>query len=184
MKKDYAYIALLDDETTKIVLSVQNHLIKEYGKSSPGWPPHITVTRGNLLTQEELEQVKIKLSSLKNIQPVTVTIGGFFFKNKSEDIYSLRIIIQPNTILQNLSHNVTDITSCFETIEPVPEKQDYWITVGEKISGAEIESLQKYLNTVTIPSEIIISSCSIFYSTFNEDALNKAYEIERFNFEI
>lgn len=184
MKKDYAYIALLDDETTKIILSVRNYLIKEYGKSSPGWPPHITVTRGNLLTQEELEQVKIKFSSLENLQPFTVTTGGFFFKKKSEDTYSLRIIIQPNPILQNLSHTVTDITSSFETITPVPEKQEYWITVGEKISGAEIESLQKYLNTVTIPSEISISSCSIFYSTFNDDAFNKAHEIESFNFEI
>lgn len=146
------------------------------------WPPHITLARGNFLTDQELEAVKenfVSLSAVTNL--FSLVSNGFILEKKTENNYSLRIDIQKTEELHKLGKDIFEATSEFEAPIQTFANEKYWVTLVGGITESEKEEIENYLKDVNIP-EIIPLSFSIFYSVFNVDKPKMAYEIQSFPF--
>lgn len=182
MKKDYAYILLLDQESSSFITKVQEYIVQKYVKASIQWPPHITLARGNFLTDEELEMVEEKLASLSTTTTCfKIVSDGFIFEKKGENNYALRIGIQKSDALHDLGKSIFEATKEFEAPIQTFTNEKYWITIVGGLSEVEKSEIEIYLKDIMLP-EMTPSSFSVFYSVFNVDKPKEAYEIQRFHF--
>lgn len=180
MKKDYAYIAPLDKSTDQTIKIIQKGIENTYFKKPAQWVPHITLARGSYLTDAELLTVKERFSAFKNMPSFKINLNNFIFQKKSEDNYSLRIAVEKNDNIKNLSESIVKATEEFETPMTIFTQEEYWITICGNISENEKSKIKTYLDTIKIPKEVVIDKVLIFYSVFNSDKPAYAYEIAQF----
>ena len=182
MGNDYAYISLLDPDATLRVKWIQNTVCGELGKLGEQWPPHVTLSRGNLLSAGDLVEVVKAFSNLTLLCPLVVPTEGFVVKRKNENSSSLRILLKSTPELLSLAQKVFSATDRFETPIRNPVNTAFHITLVSTIENEEIFRVEKLIENASLPEAITLDSLSIFYSTFNEDRPDMAYEVKKIAF--
>ena len=188
MKKDYTYIVLFDEVTTRVVRDIQAKLSGVFGFSEypKQWQPHITVSFGNLLTDEELSEVRKELQGIaQDFSPFQLKFNNYQINQREingNSFFSLRLKLAPNPELDVFSERVREVAKNFETPFDVFTKDHYHVGLGRYArSDLDDEKIKEIITIDTLP-EVIIRSFSIFHSMENTPKPEKATEIERFNF--
>lgn len=183
MKSDYTYVSLLDPVSAVLVRDLQKGLAERFGRSvfSEQWPPHVTVSRGSLLSQEEVGSASSELAaSLSETTAFSAGIDSIMsFEQDIEGTayHSLAFRLSPSRSLDLLSSRVASVASRYQPSFDGFTAERFHISIGKyekaAFEGIDIESV--------IPkgclSEISINSVSLFYSTTNHPRPDKPFEV-------
>jgi 2'-5' RNA ligase len=189
IKKDYAYVALLDPKTSQVIKEIQSRLKKVCGNSEyeGQWPPHTTISFGNLLSSNELVEVKKNFNNIaQSHKPFNIyfekisIIKKVVQKNK---YYYITFKIKKNKYLDALSREVMKVAQKHDIPFDKFTKYRFHVTIGKyAVSDLSKRKLLEIIGNKNTIQKAMISSFSIFYSTFNNPRPKNATEVDRFDF--
>jgi len=170
LKESCVYITIAEGKLKKeidIIQSKMRDIIGDVPYFSQ-WPPHMTLSYGNNLSEEELNLVNKRLDSIasntksfpiifdKEIVFITKNIGNIKF-------YGIKLKILPNENLNNISKKIINIADNFEAPIKGFFKSEFHLTIltTPDISDEMFEKLKAQSSSWKITSPAIINSFSI-----------------------
>ncbi|MDB4984332.1 MAG: hypothetical protein JWM20_511 [Patescibacteria group bacterium] len=187
-KHDYTYIALFDQASTDAVLGFQDEIRKVLGHSAytDQWVPHTTVSFGNSLSQEEVEQVGIELADVfKDQKSFKIRIAAVHMRERMVDgrkVGALRLKLSPNADLDALSEKVVSIAKKYEVPFDVFSENHFHIGLGRyELEGLENVNVEEIIH-LDPNLEITVTSVALYFSMENDPKPDKASETASISF--
>jgi 2'-5' RNA ligase len=187
-KHDYTYVCLLDEKTTQQIHAIQDSLAAEFGHSdfTDHWNPHVTISFGNLLSQEEESAVIAKCAEIaEETSPFTIHIHNVVIAKKEVQgftYYALRLKVAPSDTLDMLSKKVTTMAHKYEVPFDAFSEDHYHVGLGRYSSPTLSQEKIDQIISLENFSDITVNSFSLFYSMFNTPTPPRAQEIQTFQF--
>ncbi len=187
MKSDYTYIGLFTPPTAARIVKLQNKIAEHCGRSPymDQFPPHVTLSFGNLLSDLELEEVKSHCSKIASSFSGGISFASeIIFKEKTEQgktFTSVRMKLGSTLQFNEISRKVVEMAKKYEVPVDFFTEDHFHVGLG-RYEG----SIDKPLISKLIEEEgmlvISIKKLAIYYSMLNEPKPEKAIERAVFPF--
>lgn len=189
MKSDFTYICLLAPEVAQVIRDIQNRMGEKFGypESAKQWEPHVTVSFGSQLTEEEQVSLQEACAELaKNQKPVRISYQGVEIAHKTvqdETFYAVRLKVVPNPELEMFSEKLGQIVKQYEVPFDAFTTDHFHTGMGRyQDVGFDEATVSEFVDLSKMP-EIWLTSFSLFYSLFNTPKPDKAKEAMTWQFE-